>query len=182
MSWINRIRSTASRAASNVLCGARRLASTIIPESVQRRVTDFGNWLTGHVGPEQTSRVLNEIVEHVRTNYPPRQSLEVGESDSTLREFTRVYTINGIEGYDARRFLQDARQNIMSVLRNNRKTKVKLILKCNMERQTNSGAVIQPSAFHSGIEVNLDATDEKELYDTMVERMIEKKGYVSIYG
>ena len=114
------------------------------PESVQRRVTDYGNWLTNHVGPEQTSRVLNEIVEHVRTNYPPRQSLVVGESDSALREFTRVYTINGIEGYDARRFLQDMRQNITSVLRNNRKTKVKLILKCNMERQTNSGAVIQP--------------------------------------
>ena len=113
------------------------------PESVQRRVTDYGNWLTNHVAPEQTSRVLNEIVEHVRTNYPPRQSLEVGESDSALREFTRVYTINGTEGYDARRFLQDARQNITSVLRNNRKTKVKLILKCNMERQTNSGAVIQ---------------------------------------
>ena len=57
-------------------------------------------------------------------NYPPRQWFEVGESNSALREFTRVYTINGIEGYDARRFLQDARQNILSVLSNNRKTKV----------------------------------------------------------
>ena len=73
MSWFNRIRSTASRAASNVLSGVRRLASSVIPESVQRRVTDFGNWLTGHVGLEQTSQVLNKIVEHVRTNYPPRQ-------------------------------------------------------------------------------------------------------------
>ena len=88
-----------------------------------------------------------------------------------------MYTINGIEGYDARRFIQDARQNV----RNNRKTKVKLILKCNMEWQANSGTVIQPSAFHSDIEVNLDGTDEKELYDAMVERMIEKNGYVSIY-
>ena len=33
---------------------------------------------------------------------------------------------------------------------------------------------IQPSAFHSDIEINLDGTDEKELYDAMVERMIEK--------
>ena len=57
MSWINRIRSTASRVASNVLSGVRRLASTVIPESVQRRVPDFGNWLTGHIGSEQTSHV-----------------------------------------------------------------------------------------------------------------------------
>ena len=42
-----------------------------------------------------------------------------------------------------------------------------------MERQANSGTVIQPSAFLSSLEINVDGTDEKELYDTMVERMIE---------
>ena len=130
MSWLNRIRSTAS----NVSSGMRRLASSVIPESIQRRVTDFGNWITGHIGPEQVSRVLNEIVEHVRTNYPPRQSFEVRESNSALRNFARVYTIDGIEGYDARRFLDGVRENITRVLRNNQGTKVKLIFKCNMVR------------------------------------------------
>ena len=33
---------------------------------------------------------------------------------------------------------------------------------------------IKPFAFHSEIEVNLDGTDEKELFDTMVERILEK--------
>ena len=33
---------------------------------------------------------------------------------------------------------------------------------------------IKPANFHSDIEVNLDGTDEKELYDTMVERILEK--------
>ena len=36
--------------------------------------------------------------------------------------------------------------------------------------------VIKPADFHSGIEVNLDGTDEKELYDTMIERIIETRG------
>ena len=101
MSWLNRIRSTTSRLTSSALSGLRRVASNIIPESVQRRENDFGNWLTGRVGPEQTSQVLNEIVEHVRKNYPPRQSFEVRESNSALRNFARVYTIDGIEGFDA---------------------------------------------------------------------------------
>ena len=171
MSWFNRIRSTASRVASSALSGVRRVASNIIPESVQRKVTDFGNWLTDRVGPEQTSQVLNEIVEHVRTNYPPRQSFEVRESNSALRNFVRVYTIDGIEGYDAESFLDDVRENMTIVLRNNRRTKVKLILKCNMHfRRTDE---IKPYAFHSNIEVNLDGTDEKELYDTMVDRILE---------
>ena len=85
-----------------------------------------------------------------------------------------MYTIEGVEGYNGRRFLRDACQNITNVLRNNRKTRVELISKCNMERQTNSGTVIHLAAFHSDIEVSLDGTDEKELYDTMVERIIEK--------
>ena len=111
MSWLNRIRNITS----NVSSGVRREASNIIPESVQRRVNDFGNWLTDRVGPEQTSQVLNEIVEHVRTNYPPRQSFEVRESNSALRNFTRVYTIDGIEGFDAESFLDGVRENITRV-------------------------------------------------------------------
>ena len=34
-------------------------------------------------------------------------------------------------------------------------------------------SVIKPADFRSDIEVNLDGTDEKELYDTMVERVLE---------
>ena len=120
-------------------------------------------------------RVLNEIAEHVRTNYPPRQSFEVRESNSALRRFARVHTIDGIEGYDARRFLDGARENITSVLRNNRGTKVKIIFKSNMERLSTLGETeIKPTDFHSNIWVNLDGTDERELYDRMVERIIEK--------
>ena len=42
MSWFNRIRSTARQTASDALSGARRLASAVVPESIQRRLTDFG--------------------------------------------------------------------------------------------------------------------------------------------
>ena len=175
MSWFNRIRSATSRLASNALSGARRLASNIIPESVHRRITDFGNWVTGHVGPDQTPQVLNEIVEHVRTIYPPRQPFEVRESDSALRNFAKVYTIDGIEEVDARSFLDSVRENITRVLRENRQTKVKLIFKCYMERPSTLGeTVIKPAAFHSDNHINLVGTDEDDIYIIMTERILEK--------
>ena len=162
MSWFNRFTS-----------GARRLASNIT-DSVRRRVTDFGNWLTGYVGPDQTSQVLREVAEHVRENYPPQQTFEVRESESALRDFARVYTVNGREGIDVRPFLQSVRRNITSVLRNNRRTKVKLILICNMEKPSILGEIIiRPSNFSSNIEVNLNGTNEDELCITMTERIIE---------
>ena len=102
------------------------------------------------------------------------QSFEVRESNSALREFARVYTINGIEGYDARSFLDGARENMTRVVWDNRRMKVKLIFKCNMEKGISTEEmVIKPANFHSSIEVNLDGTDERELYDTMVERILE---------
>ena len=97
---------------------------------------------------------------------------EVKESNSVLRNFAKVYTIDGKLGFDPRSFLDCARENMIKVLRDNRNTKVKLILKFYMEFLTTNE--IKPADFHSNIEVNLDGTNEKELYDTMVERILEK--------
>ena len=164
MSNFNRIRNTASR-----------LASSIIPQSVQRGLVDLGNLLINRVRPDQRLQALDEIVERVRRNYPPRQPFEFRESNSALRNFARVYTIEGIEGVDARSFLDSARENITRVLRENRETKVKLILKCNMERPSNLGeTVIKPANFHSDNHINLEGTDEDDIYIIMTERTLEK--------
>ena len=80
--------------------------------------------------PKSVSPNPKKLLEKIESIYKLRKLFEVRDSNSALRKFAKVYTINGIEGYDARSFLQDARQNITSVLRNNRRTKVKLILKC----------------------------------------------------
>ena len=162
MSWFNRFTS-----------GARRLA-TNMANSVRRRVTNFGNWLTGYVGPDQMSRVLREVAEHVRENYPPQQPFEVRESASALRNFARMYTINGREGTDVRSFFLNVRGSITGILRNNRRTKVKLVLICNMEKLSTLGEIIiAPSNFSSEIELNLNGTDEDDLFVRMTERAIE---------
>ena len=108
---------------------------------------------------------------------------EVEESDSALRDFAKVYTINGVEGYDALTFLQYAHHNMTSVLRNNRGTKVKLIFKCNMEKLDNDEEpIIRPADFYSEIEVNLDGTDEAKLYYTMIERVLENMAVLQSSG
>ena len=76
---------------------------------------------------------------------------------------------------DARSFFSSVRENITSILHNNRRTKVKLIFKCYMEKPSILGeTIIQPFAFHSTIEVYLDGTDEEELYITMTEKILQK--------
>ena len=123
---------------------------------------------------KSVSPKLKKLRKEIENIYEYMKLFKVEESDSALKEFAKVYTIIGVEDFDPLKFLQDARQNITNVLKNNRRTKVKMILRCNMERMGNSGRIIQPAAFHSATEVNLDGTDEKELFDTGVEKILEK--------
>ena len=122
--------------------------------------------------PKRVSPRLKKLQEKIDSIYKQMKSFEVRESNSALRNFVKVYTIDGKLGFDTESFLEGAKQNITNVLRNNRRTKVKLILKCYMQMlKTNE---ILPRNFHSNIEVNLDGTDEKELYDRMVEIILER--------
>ena len=115
---------------------------------------------------------LKKLRKEIDEIYEQMKIFEVKETDSALRNFAKVYTIDGKLGFDPWSFMDGACENMTKVLRDNRNTKVKLILKCYMEFPTTDE--INPADFHSGTEVNLDGTDEKELYDTMVERILEK--------
>ena len=89
-------------------------------------------------------------------------------TQSALNEFANVYTINGNEVYDGLTFLNNAKGSLTRVLRENKPTMVKLIFKCNMQKQEENEdgeiiIIIKPFDFHSEKELNLEGTDENEL-------------------
>ena len=77
---------------------------------------------------------LKKLKKEIDDIYEQMKIFEVKESNSALKNFAKVYTIDGKLGYDPRRFLDGACENMTKVLRDNRNTKVKLILKCYMEK------------------------------------------------
>ena len=48
-----------------------------------------------------------------------KKIFEVKETDSALKKFAKVYTIDGKVGFDPQRFLDGARENMVRVLRAN---------------------------------------------------------------
>ena len=70
---------------------------------------------------------LKKLREEKDNIYEQMKIFKVIESNFALRNFGKVYTIDVKLGYDAKTFLDGARQNMMKVLRDNRNTKVKLI-------------------------------------------------------
>ena len=103
------------------------------------------------------------------------RSFELKESKSALRKFTMQYVIEGRAGYDPESFMADVKRSVINFLRKNRRTKVKLILRCNMEKNNiSTGEVITlKTAFNSKPEVNLEGTDVHDLYNTMADRVLE---------
>ena len=99
----------------------------------------------------------------------------VREGQKALKNFAKVYVIDGTAVYEPREFLAEVRVPITRILRTNKETKVKMLFTCNMERDVlDYGTVIKPFYFYSHNEINLRATDENEIYDKMIDRIEEE--------
>ena len=148
---------------------------------VPKRALDVGSFITKNLNdligwakrPSQRKEKPS-LSDYVKQELKER-SFELKESKSALRKFTMQYVIEGRAGYDPESFMTDVKRSVINFLRNNRMIKVKLILRCNMEKNNiSTGEVItHKAAFHSKPEVNLEGTDVDDLYTTMADRVLE---------
>ena len=122
--------------------------------------------------PKSVSPNLRKLKKKIDDIYKKTTIFEVKESDSALRNFANVYTIDGKDGFDPKSFMDGAHENMTELLRNNRNTKVKLILKCYMLSEKDN--LIRDFPFHSGIEVNVEGTDENDIYITMTDTILKR--------
>ena len=119
------------------------------------------------VSPEQ-----KELQKRIKSIYERMKRFDVRESDSALAGFAKVYTVDGKLKIDPWSFMDGARESLTEILRNNRNTKVKMIIRCYMVQQKDN--ILIKYAFHSNIEVNLEGTDEDDIYVIMTEKILER--------
>ena len=122
--------------------------------------------------PKTVSPNLKKLKKKIDDIYKKIKTFEVKESDSALRNFAKVYTIDGKEGFDPQSFMDGVSENMTELLRNNRNTKVKLILKCYMISEKKN--LIRDFPFHSNIEVNVEGTDENAICIIMTDTILER--------
>ena len=148
-------------------------SSTTTPTPPSNTIKDLIKYLDNVKEiPKSVSPNLRELKKKIDDIYKRKRIFEVVESDSALRNFTNVYTIDGKDGFDPQSFMDGARENITGLLRNKRNTKVKLILKCYMISERDN--LIKDFPFHSEIEINVEGTNENEIYTTMTDTILER--------
>ena len=147
--------------------------STTTPTPPSNTIKDLIKYLDNvKEVPKSVSPNLRKLKKKIDDIYKRRRIFEVIESDSALRNFAKVYTIDGKDGFDPQSFMDGARENMIRLLRNKRNTKVKLILKCYMISERDN--LIKDFPFHSEIEINTEGTNENEIYTTMTDTILER--------
>ena len=147
--------------------------STTTPKPPSNTIKDLIKYLDNvKEVPKNISPNLRKLKKKIDDIYKRRRIFEVEESDSALRNFAKVYTIDGKDGFDPQSFMDGACENMTGLLRNKRNTKVKLILKCYMISERDN--LIKDFPFHSEIEINLEGTNENEIYTTMTDTILER--------
>ena len=105
-----------------------------------------------------------------------RRRLRITETASALRGFTRQFRIEGIPRHAPREFMQIARRDILKLMRENRQTRVRMILNCEMTRKElfSESTQILNTFFHSETVENLEGTDESAVYDRSIQTIEER--------
>ena len=116
------------------------------------------------------SKLENELDEIKRPKF------RITESASALKGFARQFRIEGIQPHAPREFLQKVRINVQKLIRANRRTRVRMILNCEMTRKElfSESTQILNVFFHSETVENLEGTDERVLYDGYIQTIEER--------
>ena len=116
------------------------------------------------------SKLENELDEIKRPKF------RITESASALRGFASQFRIEGFPRHGAREFLQKVKTEVLKLMRENRRTRVRMILNCEMTRKErfSESPQILNVFFHSETVENLEGTDESAVYDGSVQTIEEK--------
>ena len=133
----------------------------------------------GHLNPEikvwtPKEENLNRKIRKIKEIN--RRRLRIAETASALRGFTRQFRIEGIPSYGPREFMQMAKRDILKLMRENRQTRVRMILNCEMTRKElfSESTQILNTFFHSETVENLEGTDESVIYDRSIQTIEER--------
>ena len=148
------------------------------PPTIQKAIDTMLGWVdwfreSGKKITQPISSALNTLRKKINTLF--EEKFEVRDGQSALSQFTREKIIDGKPGYDPKTFFQKTRNMLIKFFKENKNTKMKMILICQMQKtDLTTGDTIEVEAdFHSDIEINIAEKDKNKLLDKMIARIEE---------
>ncbi|PFX14317.1 hypothetical protein AWC38_SpisGene21541 [Stylophora pistillata] len=116
--------------------------------------------------------------KRARGGRPPSSSLprfKLVERMSSLKQFAKMYTIDGVMGYGPKDFLKAVKPTVINFLNTKKNNKMELFLKCYMIKEhIDTGEVEGQDAYFTSFQkIVFQETDREEIYDECVGKMLE---------
>ena len=107
------------------------------PPTIQKAIDTMLGWVdwfreSGKKITQPISSALNTLRKNINTLF--EEKFEVRDGPSALRHFTREKIIDGKPGYDPKTFFQKTQNIIIRFFQENKNTKMKMILICQMQK------------------------------------------------
>ena len=105
------------------------------PETKHKKIKTFDDYFQECIKkksiPKDTPKYFRKALERVIKEYEKGIVLQ----KSALEEFAEMYVIKGVPGITAKQFLQEKAKQVKQFFMDNRDTKIKMILVCNLEHK-----------------------------------------------
>lgn len=144
----------------------------------KRVVEDWGQWLK----EMDASRVvvddkLKDFKARIAELYKERDQpiFTLVESKTSLKQFSKHYTIDGVKGYGVLDFLQAVKPIVINFLQTQKNIKIEFVLRCNMSKTNiaTGETTVKSAYFNSFVEIVFQETDREEIYQRGVDKMRE---------
>ena len=155
---------------------ADRAAKPII-----KNINKFADWLYSYV-PEPVRNITNEKVNKLKNKINQifkrlETEFKIEEKEMALKGYLKSYRINGVSGYDPKKFISSIKPKVLDFIKQQKKPiKLKFIFTCTFQKENPATGQIDISTgyFHSLVEMITKSSDLSDILNTITGIILEK--------
>ena len=155
---------------------ADRAAKPII-----KNTNKFADWLYSYV-PELIRNITNEKVNKLKNKINQifkrlETEFKIEEKEMALKGYLKSYRINGVSGYDPKKFISSIKPKVLDFIKQQKKPiKLKFLFTCTFQKENPATGQIDISTgyFHSLVETITESSDLSDILNTMTGIILEK--------
>ena len=146
-----------------------------------KSLKSLADWLYSYV-PEPVRNITNEKVNKLKNKINKifkrlETELKIEEKEMALKGYLKSYRINGVSGYDPKKFISSIKPKVLDLIKQQKKPiKLKFLFTCTFQKENPATGQIDISTgyFHSLVETITESSDLSDILNTMTGIILEK--------
>ena len=134
-------------------------------------INKFADWLYSCV-PEPVRNITNEKVNKLKNKINQifkrlETEFKIEEKEMALKGYLKSYRINGVSGYDPKKFISSIKPEVLDFIKQQKKPiKLKFLFTCTFQKENPATGQIDMSTgyFHSLVETITESSDLSDWY------------------